>query len=154
VVLRRCGRARAGSLPREAGLSVAATAASRWARTWARAWPEGDAEAIAALYAEDATYRAFAFRDPDRGLAGVRRYLRENVTAERRAECWFGEPIAGADRAAVEWWGTWLESGAPVTLAGTSVLRFDAGGLVVDHRDYWNEVDRHEPPYDGWLTPG
>jgi hypothetical protein len=34
------------------------------------------------------------------------------------------------------------------------VLRFDADGLVVDHRDYWNEVDRREPPYDGWLIPG
>jgi hypothetical protein len=58
--------------------------------------------------------------------------------------------VAAGDRAAVEWWASWLESGEPVTLAGVTVLRFDADGLVVDHRDYWNEVDRREPPYGGW----
>jgi hypothetical protein len=110
-----------------------------------------DREAIAALYAENAVYRALAFREPELGLAGVRRYLDENFAAEAETECWFGEPIVDGDRAAVEWWGTWVENGQRLTLAGTTVLRFDAGGLVVDHRDYWNEVDRREPPYDGWA---
>jgi hypothetical protein len=27
------------------------------------------------------------------------------------------------------------------TLAGTTVLRFDDTGLVVDHRDYWAIID-------------
>ena len=54
------------------------------------------------------------------------------------------------DRAAVEWWATWNEDGAPLTLAGTTVLRFDASGRVVDHRDYWNQVEQREEPYDGW----
>ena len=44
----------------------------RWAETWTRAWPAGDTDAIAALYADEATYRALAFREPDLGLAGVR----------------------------------------------------------------------------------
>ena len=57
-------------------------------------------------------------------------------------------------RAAVEWWGSWEEQGDQLTLAGVTVLRFDDDGKVVDHRDYWNEVDRREPPYDGWLIPG
>jgi hypothetical protein len=30
------------------------------------------------------------------------------------------------------------------------VLRFDDEGKVVDHRDYWNEIERREPPYPGW----
>jgi hypothetical protein len=30
------------------------------------------------------------------------------------------------------------------------VLRFDDEGKVVDHRDYWNEIERREPPYHGW----
>ena len=41
-------------------------------------------------------------------------------------------------------------SGSRVTLAGTTILRFDHVGLVVDHRDYWNESDRREPPYESW----
>ena len=38
----------------------------------------------------------------------------------------------------------------PLTMAGVTILRFDADGLVVDHRDYWNQSERREPPFDGW----
>ena len=126
------------------------TAARRWVDVWQRAWAAGDADAIAALYADEALYRALAFRDADLGLAGVRRYLGENVSPERETECWFGEPVVSRDRAAVEWWGTWVEQGQRVTLAGATLLRFDIDGQVVDHRDYWNEVERREAPYPGW----
>ncbi len=125
-------------------------AARRWTETWRRAWPERDVHAIAALYADGAVYRALAFREPDRGAAGVRRYLETTFAEEEAIECWFGEPIVAGERAAVEWWATWNEDGAPLTLAGTTVLRFDASGRVVDHRDYWNQVDQREEPYDGW----
>lgn len=127
------------------------TAARRWVEAWTRAWPTGDTDEIAALYAADATYRALAFRDPDLGLAGVRRYLDTNFAVEQETECWFGEPVVTGDRAAVEWWGTWVEQAQRLTLAGATFLRFDDEGLVVDHRDYWNEVERREPPYDGWC---
>jgi ketosteroid isomerase-like protein len=125
-------------------------AARRWAETWERAWRDRDMEPIASLYADDALYRALAFREPDRGLAGVRRYLEQNFAIEEEIECWFGEPIAAGSRAAVEWWGTWIEEGRRLTLAGTTVLRFDSDGQVVDHRDYWNQVERREPPFEGW----
>ena len=42
------------------------------------------------------------------------------------------------------------EGGDDLTMAGVTILRFDADGMVVDHRDYWNQVDRREPPFDGW----
>jgi ketosteroid isomerase-like protein len=125
-------------------------AARRWAETWERAWPRGDVEAIAALYAESALYRALVFREPDRGLQGVRGYLSREFGVESEVACRFGQPVAAGDRAAVEWWASWIEDGEPITLAGATLLRFDADGLVVDHRDYWNTVDRREPPFDGW----
>jgi ketosteroid isomerase-like protein len=125
-------------------------AARRWKETWERAWPARDVEAIASLYADQALYRALVFREPNRGISGVRRYLEENFGVEQEIECWFGDPIATGDRAAVEWWGTWIEDGQRLTLAGATVLRFDADGQVVDHRDYWNHVERREPPFDGW----
>jgi hypothetical protein len=59
-------------------------------------------------------------------------------------------PIVDGDRAAIEWWASWTEHGEPLTLAGSTFLRFDGDGLVVDHRDYWNEASRREPPFDGW----
>jgi ketosteroid isomerase-like protein len=125
-------------------------AARRWKETWERAWLDRDVDAIASLYADEGLYRALVFRDPERGIAGVRRYLEENFGVEDEIECWFGEPIAAGDRAAVEWWATWIENGRRLTLAGTTVLRFDRDGRVVDHRDYWNQVERREPPFAGW----
>jgi SnoaL-like domain len=81
----------------------AETAARRWADTRSPAWPQRDAEAIAALYADTVVYRSPAFRPPDLGLAGVRRYLAEQLPAEQNIECWFGRPIVSGNRAAVEW---------------------------------------------------
>ena len=69
---------------------------------------------------------------------------------EDAIECHFGEPVANGDRAAVEWWSSWSEGGHDLTMAGVTILRFDADDLVVDHRDYWNQLDRREPPFDGW----
>jgi hypothetical protein len=37
-------------------------------------------------------------------------------------------------------------------MAGVTVLRFRSDGLVVDHRDYWNEVGGREPPFPGWQS--
>jgi hypothetical protein len=124
----------------------ALAAARRWAETWEEAWPRRDADAIAALYTDGASYRSHPFRE----ATTADRYLPATFASESEVECRFGEPVAAGDRAAVEWWASWLESGAPTTLAGTTVLRFDADGLVLDQRDYWNEVDRREPPYAGW----
>lgn len=122
----------------------------RWAQVWARAWPEREAEPIIALYADDAAYRALAFREPDRGLSGVGSYLARNFAVESEIECSFDEPIVDGDRAAVQWWASWVEEGKPVTLAGVTVLRFDSQGLVTDHRDYWNQADERRLPYVGW----
>ena len=127
-------------------------AARAWAEAWQRAWPAKDVEAIASLYAEGALYRALVFREPDRGREGVRDYLQRNFAVEEDIECEFGEPIVAGDRAAVEWWASWVEGGRPLTLAGATVLRFGPDGQIVDHRDYWNEVERREPPFDGWSS--
>jgi hypothetical protein len=60
--------------------------------------------------------------------------------------------VAAGDRAAVEWWASWYEDGDDLTMAGVTVLRFRSDGLVVDHRDYWNEVSGREPPFRGWKS--
>jgi SnoaL-like domain len=101
----------------------AASAAAHWADTWSQAWPQRDAGAIAALYSDAVVYRSPAFREPDLGLAGVRRYLGQEFVAEQNIQCWFGEPIASGDRAAVEWWASWTEQGQELTVAGVTVLR-------------------------------
>jgi ketosteroid isomerase-like protein len=121
-------------------------AARRWAKAWATAWPRGDADAIAALYVNDAAYRALAFREPDSPTD----YLRRSFAEESDVVCRFAEPVVSGGRAAIEWWGSWVEDGKELTLAGVTLLTFDDEGKVIDHRDYWNQAPGRVEPYPGW----
>jgi len=105
---------------------------------------------MAAFYAPDATYLSVPFREPDRGVEGVRSYLTREFGVETDIECCFRSPVVDGQRAAIEWWASWVEGGQELTLAGSTFLRFNDDGLIVDHRDYWNQVDERRPPYDTW----
>jgi hypothetical protein len=128
----------------------AEASARTWAATWSTSWPRKDKGAIAALYADSATYRALAFREPRSGIAGVNGYLEVVFGEEDEIECWFGDPIVDGDRAAVQWWASWVEEAQAVTMAGVTILRFDDEGKVSEHRDYWNQIDSRVNPYAGW----
>lgn len=118
-------------------------AARRWAQTWQRAWEALDADPIVALYAPDASFSREPYRRPD----GVRAYVDQAFADEEAPRVWTSEPIVDADRAAVSWWASLREDGTEMTLAGTSVLRFDVDGRVLQQWDAWNMADgRREPP--------
>lgn len=126
-------------------------AARRWRDTWLRAWPAKDVEAIRALYGEHAVFRSQPFREPRLGAEGAAGYASWAFDSEETpAECRFGEPIVDGDRATCEYWAIVRSGGTEQTIAGVSVLRFDAAGLVAFQRDYWAvEVGRRDPP-DDW----
>ena len=126
------------------------TAARTWADTWRRCWEALEREPIVALYAETITYSSEPFREPYRGRDGVRAYLDSSFGDESDVRAWFGEPVVDGDRASVSWWATLLKGGEEVTLAGTSVLRFDAEGLAIDQWDSWNQVAGRVEPPEGW----
>ena len=128
--------------------------AQRWAETWRRAWEAGDADALAALYAPHATFSSEPFRVPSQGPAGVREYARGAFASESEVRARFGSPLIDGAHAAVEWWATLREGGEQITLAGTSVLRFDGGGMVVEQRDTWNQIAGWQQPPEGWGAPG
>lgn len=99
---------------------------------WERGWREHDADAIALLYADGAFWQQHPFRMPEPG------YLVRVFAGEESAECQFGRPIVDGDQAAVPWSAqTRLVDGDTENLAGVSLLRFDASGLVLEHRDFW-----------------
>ena len=109
-------------------------AARRWRETWERCWRALEPAEIVALYADDAYYRSHPFREPQ----APRDYIEPTLAADASVECEFGEPIVEGDRAAVEWHAeTTLKDGGEEKLAGVSLLRFDAQGLVVEQRDFW-----------------
>jgi len=99
---------------------------------WERGWREHDADAITVLYADGAFCQQHPFREPEPG------YLVRVFAEEESAECQFGRPIVDGDQAAVPWSAqTRLVDGDTEDLAGVSLLRFDASGLVLEHRDFW-----------------
>jgi hypothetical protein len=109
-------------------------AAQRWARVWERGWREHNAAAITALYAEGAVWQQHPFREPEPG------YLARVFAEEESAQCQFGTPLVDGGQAAVPWRAqTKLAGGGTEDLAGVSLLRFDADGLVTEERDYWNQ---------------
>lgn len=109
-------------------------AAQRWAEVWERGWREHDAAAIAALYAQDAFWQQHPFRPPEPD------YLARVFAEEESARCRFGAPIVDGDQAAVPWDAqTRLTDGGTEDLAGVSLLRFNADGLVVEERDFWSQ---------------
>ncbi len=125
-------------------------AAARWARVWHDAWEARDTEAIVALYAPDAIFSTQAFRVPYRGRDGVRSYVAQAFDEELEPRVWIGVPIVEGDRAAIEWWAAVVENDVEITLAGVSVLHFDATGLVSEQRDSWNQGEGLREPPPGW----
>jgi hypothetical protein len=116
-------------------------AAQRWAEVWERGWPEHDQAAIDALYTETAYWQQHPFREPEPG------YLARVFHEEESARCQFGSPIVDGDQAAVSWTAqTRLKDGGTEDLAGVSLLRFNADGLVVAERDFsvWGQTSANQ----------
>jgi len=124
--------------------------AQRWADTWRWAWESSDVASVVALYAPGAVFSSEPFRTAYRGPDGVRAYVSAAFAEEREIRVRMGVPVIAGDRAAVEWWATLREGGVETTLAGTSVLQFNAEGLVVAQRDTWNQAEGRIEPFPGW----
>lgn len=122
-------------------------AAARWAATWHDALEALDVDAIVALYAPGAVFSSEPFREAFYGPEGVRAYVVQAFAEERSPRVRVSDPIVDGNRASISWWASLVESGVDATLAGTSVLRFDEAGLVIEQWDTWNVRDgRADPP--------
>lgn len=80
----------------------------------------------------------------------MREYVSQAFSEEAAVRVRVGSPVMEGERAAIEWWAALVENGVETTLAGTSVLRFDDDGLVVEQRDTWNQADGRREPPDHW----
>ncbi len=99
--------------------------AAGWRRMWTPSPPSTQ---------QNALFFSHPFRAPQR----PRDYVVWAFADQAHAECRFGEPVVAGDRAAVDWWAVVTATdGAVESLAGTSLLRFDESGLVVEQRDVW-----------------
>lgn len=125
----------------------ASEAVRTWVAVWSHAWQAADVEAIAVLYADDAVF----YSHPFRARQAPRDYVAWAFANQAKAECRFGEPVVSGDRAAVDWSAAITSNdGSVETVAGTSLLRFDSAGRVIEQRDAWaSEPGRH--PLMSWA---
>jgi predicted SnoaL-like aldol condensation-catalyzing enzyme len=122
-------------------------AARAWIEAWEEGWPAQDVDRIASRYRPHAPYRSHPFRD----VSTAREYVTRAFEEEELIRCWFGEPIAEGERAAVEYWAILrAPDGVEITIAGSSHLRFDENGLVAEHWDYWTQHEGSIEPSPGW----
>ena len=121
-----------------------------WLEAYRKAWEDRDADAAAALFAEDSTYRSNIFEDPYVGRGGVHAYWTEATRTQQDVRVVMGSPFVDGDRVAAEFWTTMVNDGAEITLPGCLLLRFGPDGLCVALREYWHiEPGRLDPPL-GW----
>jgi ketosteroid isomerase-like protein len=124
----------------------------QWVDAYADAWRERDAEAAAALFTEDCSYRAHPLQEAHRGTDGVRSYWADATSTQDRVDVRMGSPVESPDgrRAAVEFWVQMRSSGDAVTLIGILVLRFAEGGRCEDLRETWFFEPGDHAPHVGW----
>jgi len=125
----------------------AETAAQTWIDAWTRSWRARDPELLAPVYGDETTFRSHPFREPEPPLDYARWAYEEE---EGEPEVWMGKPLVAGDRAAIEWWAVVVENGEQVSLAGTSWLRFDEDGRVIDQHDSWGTTAGRTPPWRDW----
>ena len=127
-----------------------AEAARAWSDAWKHGWEALDVELVLARYAPDCVLSTEPFREPFRDVDGVRRYVTGVFGEEAEPQVWISPPIVEGEHASVSWWASLLEDGAATTLAGTSVLRFDADGRVIEQWDAWNQLRERRAPPERW----
>ena len=121
-----------------------------WLEAYRVAWERADADAVAALFDEDATYRSNIFEEPYVGREGVHAYWTEVTRTQEDVRVRIGRPFADGDRVAAEFWTTMRAEGDEVTLPGCLLLRFGAHGLCRSLREYWHYQPGTIQPPPGW----
>ncbi len=112
---------------------------------------DADDQRLGELFTEDAVYRSHPFREPFRGREAIRAYWREATGSQSHVNVVFGEPIVQPPRVAVEWWMQVDSDGAPLTLPGALILRFDEAGRCEELREYWHlQTGERVAAHEGW----
>lgn len=124
-----------------------------WLERYRRAWEEADADAAVALFTEDAVYRSSPFCEPHVGTAAIRDYWTHATGRQKERRVLIGTPIVEGNRAAAEWWATFVDpEGEETTLPGILFLRFAADGRCEELREAWSREPGVRPPHHSWGT--
>jgi len=125
-------------------------AVDRWVAEYFRCWLEKDANGLAELFAEDALYAVNPFRDPIAGRGAIRDYWNRATARQGVLRVMSAPPLCDGDRAAVEWWASWVTDGMPTTLRGCLLVRLTWDGKCEELCEYWHSEKATVPAPRGW----
>ncbi len=123
-----------------------------WIEGYRQAWLNADANAAAALFTKDATYRSNIFEEPHKGREGVAEYWRTVTAVQSDVRVHMGRPFVDGDRVTVEFWTNMKVNGDEVTLPGSMLLDFAPDGLCRRLREYFHYVSGTFGPPPEWGT--
>ena len=116
----------------------------RWLEKYGRAWRERNAQAAAALYAEDGSYQVTPFVEAMRGHPAIFEYW--SHVAETQRDIQFGYEILAvtAEIGVARWWASFVivPQGLQTKLDGIFVISLDDNGRCRSLREWWHKEQK------------
>ena len=122
---------------------MTATELQAWLESYRQAWETRDADAVAALFADDAAYHETPFGRPAEGKDGVRAYWVQATRHQKDVTFAFDILSVGGDTGIARWRAefTRVPSEVRVRLDGVFLLEFDADGRCRCLREWWHKAE-------------
>jgi SnoaL-like domain len=112
-----------------------------WLDSYGRAWESRNAQAAAALYAEDGTYQVTPFLEPIRGKQAILDYWTH--VAQTQQNIHFGYEILAVtpEHGIAHWWASFVivPQGLNTKLDGIFLISLDENGRCHSLREWWNK---------------
>lgn len=126
---------------------------AEWVEGYREAWEHRDGGAFAALFTDDAVYRAHPTREAYRGRDAIRDYSNASTATQDNIKVTVRrEPLVVGHHAVVEWVATLEHEGEETTLLGCMILDFMPDtGLCRELREYYFVEGGRTSPAEAWT---
>lgn len=126
-------------------LSAGAQALTRdqvtaWLEGYEEAWETRDADKVAALFTEDATYQEDPYAEPFQGREGIHEYWSTVTSDQQDVEFTYEVLSVSGDTGIAHWRSEFTQksSGAAMVLDGIFVLEFSPDGVCRNLKEWWH----------------
>jgi SnoaL-like domain len=112
-----------------------------WLEAYGKAWESRDAEAAAALYTENGTYRVTPFVEPMRGRKAIFEYWSNVARTEENVQFGYEILVASRELNIARWSASFVivPQGLKTKLDGIFVISLDEQGRCTSLREWWHK---------------
>jgi len=117
------------------------TAFRSWLDAYGKAWESRNAEAAAALYADDGTYQVTPFLEPMRGRKAIFEYWSEVARTEENVRFGYEILVSNAEINIARWSASFVivPQGLQTRLDGIFLISMDEQGRCKSLREWWHK---------------